>query len=51
MEPTVFKELGVIKMDKQTLINLKSRFGSISHERDGVEFWYARELKEILDNM
>lgn len=35
-------------MEKQIIIRLHKNFEDCSHEQDGVEFWYARELQELL---
>ena len=36
-------------MEKKTIEIYKKRFDDIRHEENGVEFWYARELMEILE--
>jgi DNA-damage-inducible protein D len=35
-------------MEKQLITRLHRSFEDCAHERDGVEFWYARELQELL---
>jgi DNA-damage-inducible protein D len=35
-------------MQKQIIIKLHKNFEDCAHEKDGVEFWYARELQELL---
>lgn len=35
-------------MEKQLITKLHRTFEDCAHERDGVEFWYARELQELL---
>jgi len=35
-------------MEKQLIIKLHKNFEDCAHEKDGVEFWYARELQELL---
>ncbi|MDO8676673.1 MAG: DNA damage-inducible protein D [Candidatus Azambacteria bacterium] len=35
-------------MDKQLIVKLHKNFEDCAHEKDGVEFWYARELQELL---
>jgi DNA-damage-inducible protein D len=35
-------------MEKQIIIKLHKNFEDCSHEKNGVEFWYARELQELL---
>ncbi|MFA5188659.1 MAG: DNA damage-inducible protein D [Patescibacteria group bacterium] len=35
-------------MQKQIIIKLHKNFEDCSHENDGVEFWYARELQSLL---
>lgn len=35
-------------MKKEIVSRLHRRFEDHAHERDGVEFWYARELQELL---
>jgi DNA-damage-inducible protein D len=36
-------------MEKKVIADYKKRFDDISHEQNDVEFWYARELMELLD--
>ena len=36
-------------MEKKTVEIYKKRFDDIRHEENGVEFWYARELMELLE--
>ena len=35
-------------MNKEIIIRLHKNFEDCAHEKDGVEFWYARELQELL---
>ncbi|MFZ2969995.1 MAG: hypothetical protein WA063_02510 [Minisyncoccia bacterium] len=35
-------------MEKQLIIRLHKNFENCAHTEDGVEFWYARELQELL---
>jgi len=35
-------------MEKQLIVKLHKNFEDCAHEKDGVEFWYARELQELL---
>lgn len=35
-------------MDKEIISKLHKNFDNYSHNKDGVEFWYARELQELL---
>lgn len=35
-------------MEKQIIIKLHKNFEDCAHDKDGVEFWYARELQELL---
>jgi len=35
-------------MEKQLIIRLHKNFEDCAYEKDGVEFWYARELQELL---
>lgn len=35
-------------MEKQIIIKLHKNFEDRAHEKNGVEFWYARELQELL---
>lgn len=36
-------------MEKSLITKLHKNFEDAAHENDGVEFWYARELMELLD--
>lgn len=36
-------------MEKQLIVRLHKNFEDCVHEKDGVEFWYARELQELLN--
>ena len=36
-------------MEKKTITLYKKRFDDIRHEENGIEFWYARELMELLE--
>lgn len=36
-------------MEKQLINKLHNNFEDYAHEKDGVEFWYARELQALLD--
>ncbi len=36
-------------MEKKMIMNYKKRFDEIRHEENRVEFWYARELRHLLD--
>ena len=36
-------------MEKKAIIQYKKRFDDIRHEVNGIEFWYARELMELLE--
>ena len=36
-------------MEKKIIIQYKKRFDDIRHEENGIEFWYARELMELLE--
>ncbi len=38
----------MIKMDKLTITKLKKTFEDYVHEAEGVEFWFARDLQNIL---
>ncbi len=40
--------IGSRNMEKQIIIKLHKNFEDCSHEKNGVEFWYARELQELL---
>jgi len=35
-------------LEKQLIVRLHKNFEDCVHEKDGVEFWYARELQELL---
>src|SRR3989344_4855406 len=35
-------------MDKEIIVKLHKNFEDCAHEKNGVEFWYARELQELL---
>lgn len=35
-------------MEKQTIAKLHKNFEEYAHKKDGVEFWYARELQKLL---
>jgi DNA-damage-inducible protein D len=35
-------------MNKETISKLNKSFEESAHEQDGVEFWLARELQELL---
>lgn len=35
-------------MDKEVIVKLHKNFEDCAHQKDGVEFWYARELQELL---
>lgn len=35
-------------MEKQLIVRLHKNFEDCVHEKDGVEFWYARELQGLL---
>jgi DNA-damage-inducible protein D len=36
-------------MEKETIIKLNKRFEEYAYEQDGVEYWLARELQELLE--
>ena len=36
-------------MEKKLIMNYKKKFDEIRHEENGIEFWYARELMQLLD--
>ncbi len=36
-------------MEKKAIAQYKKKFDDIMHEENGVEFWYARELMELLE--
>ena len=36
-------------MEKKVIIQYKKRFDDIRHEENDIEFWYARELMELLE--
>ncbi len=35
-------------MEKEIIVRLHKNFEDYAHEKDGVEFWYARELQQLL---
>jgi len=35
-------------MEKEIISRLHKHFEEYAHEKDGVEFWYARELQQLL---
>jgi DNA-damage-inducible protein D len=35
-------------MEKEIVSRLHKHFEEFTHEQDGVEFWYARELQKLL---
>ncbi len=35
-------------MEKELIVKLHKNFEDCAHEKDGVEFWYARELQKLL---
>lgn len=35
-------------MEKNTIIKLNKRFEEYAYEQDGIEYWLARELQELL---
>ena len=35
-------------MEKQTITKLNSSFEEYAYEQDGIEYWLARELQELL---
>jgi len=35
-------------MEKETIKNLNTTFEQYAYEQDGVEYWLARELQELL---
>jgi DNA-damage-inducible protein D len=35
-------------MEKTTIINLNNRFEEYAYQQDGIEYWLARELQELL---
>lgn len=35
-------------MEKQLIVKLHKNFEDCAHQKDGVEFWFARELQELL---
>ncbi len=35
-------------MDKEIIVRLHKNFEDYAHEKDGVQFWYARELQSLL---
>lgn len=36
-------------MEKDTIIKLNKRFEEYAYQQDGIEYWLARELQELLD--
>ena len=36
-------------MEKDTIKKLNKRFEEYAYEQDGVEYWMARELQELLE--
>lgn len=36
-------------MEKKLIMNYKKKFDEIRHEENGIEFWYAREIMQLLD--
>jgi DNA-damage-inducible protein D len=36
------------KMDREIIVKLHKNFDDYAHQKDGVEFWYARELQILL---
>jgi DNA-damage-inducible protein D len=36
-------------MDKNLIIRLKQKFEDYANEKDGIEFWFARDLQKLLD--
>ncbi|MBS3125348.1 DNA damage-inducible protein D [Candidatus Woesearchaeota archaeon] len=36
-------------MQKETILRLRKTFEEYAHETDGVEFWFARDLQELLE--
>jgi hypothetical protein len=36
-------------MEKDTIIKLNKRFEEYAYEQDGIEYWLARELQELLE--
>lgn len=36
-------------MEKKLIMNYKKKFDEIRHKENGIEFWYARELMQLLD--
>src|SRR3989338_10198850 len=38
-----------IKMEKQVITKLTKNFEDYAHREEGVEFWYARDLQELLN--
>jgi DNA-damage-inducible protein D len=35
-------------MEKETIIKLSKNFEEYAYEQDGIEYWLARELQELL---
>ncbi|MCO5247456.1 MAG: hypothetical protein M9887_00685 [Chitinophagales bacterium] len=36
-------------MEKDTIVKLNKRFEEYAYEQDGIEYWLARELQELLE--
>ena len=36
-------------MEKNTIISLNKTFEEYAYQQDGIEYWLARELQELLD--
>ena len=36
-------------MEKRTIETYKKKFDDSRHETDGVDYWYAREIMELLE--
>ena len=36
-------------MEKDTILKLNKRFEEYAYEQDGIEYWLARELQELLE--
>ena len=52
MRIRILEKLGVAGgkgLEKKTITLYKKRFDDIRHEENGIEFWYARELMELLE--
>ncbi len=39
----------VPRMEKEVITRLKKSFEDFANEKDGIEFWYARDLQKLLD--